>query len=285
MPEESFNPTVPATIVASMERKKFALVGFAPDEANLLSSALQETRSLSFAGDPRETLPTSEEVEASDVIVVNLTAGLQESRWMNRNEVERSGKPFLLVGHQSEIHRYPALQEAADDLMIRPFKPAEMLLRCHRIVNRSDERGGQRAPKKWAARVLLADDDKSIIDLLTAALGSHNIECLATEDGVSTLRHARRMMPDLVILDLNIPMMNGFEILDALRKDPCTNAIKVILLTANQDLSAIMKGRELGADDYVTKPFSHIELLTRVKKLVPLPAQKPQLNARRVFLR
>ena len=92
------------------------------------------------------------------------------------------------------------------------------------------------------------------------------------------------MMPDLIVLDLGIPLMNGFDVLAALRKDPGTHAIKVILLTGNQDLAAIVKGRDLGAAEYITKPFSHIELLSRLKKLIALPVVSAS-NPRRVFIR
>lgn len=284
MQEELSTLTIPAAILASLDGKKFVLVGFPRDEAHLLASALQETRSLSYSGDPRELPPSSDEVEASDTIILNLTDALQETKWMIRTEIVRSGKPLLLIGTQSDIYSRSALEEAADDVLVRPCNPAEILLRCHRLLSRTTEPRIHRA-KNWAAKLLLVDDDKSILDLLSSVLISHNIDCQSAEDGASALRLARRMMPDLVILDLTLPLMNGFEVLEALRKDPGTHAVKVILLTGNQDVAAVVKGRELGADDYITKPFNHLELLARVRKLLPPVNLSRPLKTRKVFTR
>jgi DNA-binding response OmpR family regulator len=97
---------------------------------------------------------------------------------------------------------------------------------------------------------MLADDDTSMTNLLTALLQNHHMECSVAVDGEAALNTARRSMPDLVVLDVDMPRMNGFEVLAALRQEPGTHALRVMLLTADQDSADIAKGSDLGADDY-----------------------------------
>src|SRR5277367_3797859 len=113
MADESLNPAVSSEIVSTLTGRKFVLVGFPPEEANLLASAFQETQSLSFSVDPLEAWPGSVEVKACDIIVLNLTAALQGSKWMDRNVIERNPKPLLLVGLEPEIQKQPVLENAA----------------------------------------------------------------------------------------------------------------------------------------------------------------------------
>lgn len=112
-------------------------------------------------------------------------------------------------------------------------------------------------------RVLIVEDEKSIVDILSFNLTKEGYETLEAYDGATGLQLAREKDPDLILLDLMLPRMNGFDVCRNLREGG--SAIPVIMLTAREEETDKVLGLELGADDYITKPFSMRELLARVK--------------------
>ena len=112
-------------------------------------------------------------------------------------------------------------------------------------------------------RVLIVEDDLSIQKMLRAFFLAHGAEVLTAEDGRAGLQMISSSQPDIVILDVVLPYLDGFSIVEQLRKS--SNDVPVILLTEKHTVEEKIEGLELGADDYVTKPFSTKELLARVK--------------------
>jgi two-component system response regulator VicR len=112
-------------------------------------------------------------------------------------------------------------------------------------------------------RVLVVDDEQNIVDILRFNLEREGYEVLSANDGKEALDKAMSESPDLVLLDVMLPVMDGFEVLAEIRK---TDRITpVIMLTAREEESDKILGLEIGADDYIVKPFSVRELLARVK--------------------
>jgi DNA-binding response OmpR family regulator len=127
------------------------------------------------------------------------------------------------------------------------------------------------------ARILIVDDEPPIVDMLAYNLKRANYEVLIARDGQEALDKARREQPDLVILDLMLPRLDGLEVCRALRRE---RDVPIIMLTARDSEVDRVVGLELGADDYVVKPFSVRELVARVKNVLrrtpsmaPLAAQ------------
>lgn len=116
-----------------------------------------------------------------------------------------------------------------------------------------------------AEKVLIVDDDAKIIELVKAYLKQEGYRTLTARDGKTALRLTREERPDLVILDLMLPEMGGFEVCKALRGESKT---PIIMLTARDEEADKVIGLELGADDYITKPFSTRELVARVKAVL-----------------
>jgi DNA-binding response OmpR family regulator len=121
------------------------------------------------------------------------------------------------------------------------------------------------------ARILVVDDELPIVDLLSYNLKRANYEVLIARDGEEALRVAREEEPDLVILDLMLPKLDGLEVCRTLRRD---RDIPIIMLTARDAEVDRVVGLELGADDYVVKPFSVRELLARVRNVLHRTAPK-----------
>ena len=112
-------------------------------------------------------------------------------------------------------------------------------------------------------RILIVEDEKNIVDILSFNLGREGYETLEAYDGQTGLQLAMEQDPDLVLLDLMLPKMNGFDVCRELRS--AGRSTPVIMLTAREEENDKVLGLELGADDYITKPFSMRELLARVK--------------------
>jgi two-component system phosphate regulon response regulator PhoB len=117
-------------------------------------------------------------------------------------------------------------------------------------------------------RVLVVDDEKDLVDLITYNLGRNGYEFLTAHNGTEALELAQNDMPDLVILDLMLPGLDGTEVARRLKADARTAQIPIIMLTAKSEETDVVVGLTLGADDYVTKPFSVKILLARVNTVL-----------------
>ncbi len=113
--------------------------------------------------------------------------------------------------------------------------------------------------------ILIADDDAQIRDVLRIALGQAGFTVAEAVDGQAALEAAASLQPDLIVLDIGMPEMDGLEVCRTLRK---TSAVPILFLTAHADEVDRIVGLELGADDYVTKPFSPRELVARVRAIL-----------------
>jgi DNA-binding response OmpR family regulator len=111
-------------------------------------------------------------------------------------------------------------------------------------------------------RILIADDEPKYLYILQALLGGEGYETLAAQDGAATVELAEREALGLILLDVRMPKLNGFEACRRIRE---FSMVPIIMLTARAEKSDVVQGLEAGADDYVTKPFSTEELLARVK--------------------
>jgi len=138
-----------------------------------------------------------------------------------------------------------------------------------------------------ASDVLVVEDEPDIRNLIVHHLARDGFRCRTAGTGAEALTRVRAAVPDLVVLDLMLPEMSGLEVCRRLRGDPATAAVPIIMLTAKADEVDRIVGLELGADDYVAKPFSPKELVARVRAVLrrarPGEAGRP-LSAGRVSL-
>ncbi len=116
--------------------------------------------------------------------------------------------------------------------------------------------------------VLLADDDPGLRHLVEATLGSEAFRLLHAADGEETLTIAQREVPDLILLDVNMPKRNGLDVCRILKNQAETASIRVVMLTASSSEADKARGRAVGADDYFIKPFSPVALLNKVYELL-----------------
>jgi len=136
--------------------------------------------------------------------------------------------------------------------------------------------------------ILIVDDNAQNVELLTAYL--ENLPCaIATaSDGIeamSLIEDPEQRTPDLVLLDIMMPRMSGFEVCRKLKDDPATRSIPIMMVTALNEVGDIERGVESGTDDFLTKPVNKLELITRVKSLLRVRHLKRELDRTMAYIR
>src|SRR3989475_4599121 len=126
-----------------------------------------------------------------------------------------------------------------------------------------------------AQEVLVVEDEPDIRRLIVLHLERDGFSCRTASNGPEALREARAVVPDLVVLDLMLPELDGLEVCRQLRRDASTAAVPIIMLTAKSDEVDRVVGLEIGADDYVSKPFSPKELVARVRAVLRRARPEP----------
>ena len=130
------------------------------------------------------------------------------------------------------------------------------------------------------AKILVVDDEEPIQELLRFNLEKEGYLVCVAKDGQEALKHVKNDQPDLIVLDLMLPGMDGLEVCRKLRSNPKFQQIPIIMLTAKGEEIDKVLGLELGADDYMTKPFSPRELLARIKARLRRPNSQEEADAR-----
>lgn len=123
--------------------------------------------------------------------------------------------------------------------------------------------------------ILVVDDEEDIIELVSYNLAKAGYRVTSVGSGEDAIKAARSKAPDLVLLDLMLPGVDGLEVCNTLKRDPRTANIPVVMLTARGEETEVVTGLELGADDYITKPFSPRVLLARIKAVLRRNAKAP----------
>jgi two-component system alkaline phosphatase synthesis response regulator PhoP len=132
--------------------------------------------------------------------------------------------------------------------------------------------------------VMIVDDNPQNVELLQAFLESLPVRIVTAVDGVDALRKVEEHSPDLILLDVMMPQMSGFQVCRRIKAEPKTRDIQVLMVTALNELGDIEQANECGTDDFVSKPVNKIELLTRVKSLLRVRHLKSELERALTYL-
>jgi putative two-component system response regulator len=128
------------------------------------------------------------------------------------------------------------------------------------------------------ARVLVADDHEQHVELLDGYLTAVGHDCLHAYDGEEALRRVRTDAPEMMVLDVGMPRLNGFQVCERVKRHPTLRQIPIVLVLDDGSMEEKLRGIEVGADDFLTRPFNKLELLTRVKSLVRVKRLNDQLD-------
>ena len=263
-PGETLDTPLSSAIVQALSGKCAAMVGLPAPEKHRLCVALERARARAISFEPASP-PDSAALAQCDLVVIYIRPGGSNSAWLDPSS-DFAGLPTVFVGHHDDLAELdPAVQGMAAEFLMDSWQPEEALVRLslaltHRAAPAPPMAAGGRI------RVLVADDDSIVLALVRTALQNFGMECHLAADGPQALAAARSWRPQAAILDVNMPGMDGYEVLAAIRAENLP--VRVMLLTARQQESDIIRGFTLGADDYVVKPFSPLELVARLKRLI-----------------
>jgi two-component system, cell cycle response regulator DivK len=267
----AFELALPVEIVKALSGKRIALAGFSEGEARRIAQVLDRAESFTLVIEgPAQGLSTAM-VERFDIIILNM--GSAAGSTCQKNTSPGLNKPILLVGSRASISEsVVSIETAARDFLTTPWDSEELLVRCCKLLS-PDLINTPPPEREGPPQVVIADDDPAIGALLTATLRRTGAECRLARSGAEALALVREVVPDALILDVNMPGMDGFEVLTNLRADHLTARLPVVLLTARQQESDVLKGFSCGASDYITKPFNPMEVTARIARY--LPRKKP----------
>jgi len=262
------------TIQQSLAGKRFALMRFEPSERDAIIAALSSVRCNGHSIEEAPNIPALNSLSLFDGCIVNASAVGAGEQPAPIEMIARSRKPAVIVGSFDElVTRFPGVADLNRDFILRPCKPEDLLLRAYGVLRfaQTEEVVTQAATRNGTRHIVVADDDATTIVMISTILKHFHYECEIARDGEQALEIARKIKPDLMLLDVSMPNLNGFEALTALRSDLATRSTPVILVSAHRDEAEVVRGFSLGADDYVTKPFNSGELMARINRVLRDP--------------
>jgi signal transduction histidine kinase/DNA-binding response OmpR family regulator len=205
----------------------------------------------------------------TDMIMPEMT-GLELIEKMQKHPAGKPAYTYLVTAYDVPGLKVTAQRLKVNEVIVKPVRPERIFQIATNAIEEMKHSTRPTKPttveKKKKFRILVADDRPDNITLLTRYLEYEGYEHIASRDGLETLDKVRDELPDLVLLDVNMPHKDGFAVLEEIRNDPAVRHIPVIILTAARlDPSDVQSGLNLGADDYVTKPFDRHELMARIR--------------------
>ncbi|HUI77964.1 MAG TPA: response regulator [Bryobacteraceae bacterium] len=268
-PKETREKKLPDSVTQGLGGKKIAGVGLPANEKERLCMALDRVNAEAVFFESMAT-PDKEAVDQCDAGVVHVWAFSPDSPWLNTEEPVFGSRPLVLVGSRDDVLSLdPTIQSMAREFLMDAWQPEEALVRLSMALS---ARPGAAPPKPEKAKlpshtdIVVADDDPIVLALVRTTLQNFGMSCYMVASGPEALEKIREVRPQAAVLDVNMPGMDGYEVLAAIRQEQPTT--KVLMLTARQQENDILRGFTLGADDYVVKPFSPIELAARLKRLL-----------------
>jgi DNA-binding response OmpR family regulator len=269
-PRETKEAKLPDSVIEGLNGKRIAGVGLPANEKERLCIALDRVHAEAVFFEATAP-PDPAVIEKIDAGVVHVWAFSPDSPWLNAVNPVFGNRPLVLVGSRDDLLTLDlAVQSMAREFLMDAWQPEEALVRLSMALS---SRPAPAAPKpverpkvNGHTDIVVADDDPIVLALVRTALQNFGMSCHVAGSGPEALAKIREVHPQAAVLDVNMPGMDGYEVLAAIRQEQ--HHVRVLMLTARQQENDILRGFTLGADDYVVKPFSPIELTARLKRLL-----------------
>jgi CheY-like chemotaxis protein len=266
-PREARDAPVPETIIKSLTGKVVAVAGLPAGESQRLCVALErvDARPVFFDAGVK---PVAAALEECDLLVAYVPPDGSGIAWPEADSPPPN-LPIVFVGAREHLLALdPAVQALAREFLMDAWQPDEALVRLSLAISwvPGERQEPRLAVVEGRPRVLIADDDSTVISLVRMTLENYGMRCESASDGPAAIAAVRATKPHAAVLDVNMPGMDGYEVLAAIRAENLP--VRVMLLTARQQEGDVIRGFSLGADDYVVKPFSPMELVARLKRLL-----------------
>lgn len=260
----SHESKLPLALIRGLRDVRIGLAHFSEEEANRLRTVANRSNVRAVM---ERMNPESADPDGYDAMIVNECAlsaqpASNERPWT---------LPTLFISPRSSLESLSKLSSRAHDFLIAPWEAEEALLRVYRLIASAPPPppavDSPHMPRRQP-RVLIADDDPDMVALVSATLRRSGLEFNVAHSGLQALDKANRHPPDAIVLDVNMPDLDGFEVLKRLRRNLTTETIPVLMLTARGQESDIARSAGSGADDYVVKPFDPTDLANRLETII-----------------
>jgi CheY-like chemotaxis protein len=248
--------------------KTVGVIGFPAEEAALFGQAL----AAQYCSFQLLTHADAEfrkgAVNGCDLLSVLVPAEWTETGSLHPASLLKTKKPLLLFGDREVLTKLASRSQGGPrELVPDPWGIEDAIWRSATLLDRVQEPRKRNGRKSQTARIVIGDESAART-LVHTVLTQEGMECFVAGNGVDVLATVRAKQADAVIVDVDLPGLDGFQVLAELRRDPALKDTVVILLTARQAEADVLRGFGLGAHDYVTKPFSPMELAARVKRFL-----------------
>jgi two-component system cell cycle response regulator DivK len=266
-PREARDTPVPERLRRMLCGVRVAIVDLPASEEQRLSVALERAEAVPVVL-PSGEHPESPVALSCDAAAVHVSDDAATSPWLKTAVTERV--PVVLLGRRDHLLNLELpVYARTHEVLMDGWQPEEAWVRLSLALERHGSTGSAPPPASLPlthTRVVVADDDPTVVAVLRGTLLNFGMECETVANGPRALESVRRFRPAAAVLDVNMPGMDGFEVLSTIRAERLP--VRVLLLTARQQEEDVLRGFALGADDYVVKPFSPLELVARLKRLL-----------------
>lgn len=282
--------TLEMTPPVSLAPVRVLVVDDHPNTASTLARAIAQLGSrvdVMWATSGEQALERTQggpiDILITDMIMPEMT-GLELIEKMQNHPGGSPTFTYLITAYDVPGLRVTAHRLKVNDVIIKPVRPehiCEITSQALDAMQHSRPAARPALRKRQAFKILIADDQPDNISLLIRYLQNEGYDFITAADGMSALNKIRDELPDLVLLDINMPKMDGLAALEEIRSDPAIDFIPVIILTAARlDAADVQTGLNLGADDYVTKPFDRRELMARIRTKLRVKQAEDALRRR-----
>ena len=256
-------PAPPARILKGLEGCKVAAIGFGRQDISGLATIMIDRRARI------EFLPRGEKAQLAefDLLLINAASTeILKREAAGFREMLALGIPSIIIGSRSAL---TFLRDCTDpqtwDFAAKPIHLEELAWRAVNLLSRNQTSS---AARRLPARVVVADSDPFTRMLIESAMTQLDVQCTLTDDGEAAWKAISESNPGVVILDLTLANRDGFQLMADIRRTTTIRKPKIIVLSARQSEADILRAFSLGADDYITKPFSPLELSARLTRLL-----------------
>jgi CheY-like chemotaxis protein len=248
--------------------KTVGVIGFSPEDGRTIGAALaaQFCSFLFLTHADAEFRKGS--TNGCDLLILSAPSEWTVPGSLHPTNLLKTKKPVLMIGERVALTGLVVRNQGGlRELAPTPWIVQDVVWRAATLMGRVQEPKGRAGSKNQRNRVVIGDESAARA-LVHAVLAQEGMECHVADNGVDTLALARAKHADAVIVDVSLPGLDGFQVLAEVRRDPALKDAVVILLTARQAEADVLRGFGLGANDYVTKPFSPMELAARLKRFL-----------------
>jgi len=246
----------------------------------VLSKTLAPYARIRFARSGAEALQAVES-ELPDLLILDVNmpglGGMEVLAQLRARPASAQLPVILVTSASDEALEATALQIGAQDFVRKPFQPELLVDRMRALLRLSALRARQPAALNLrSARILLVDDDPLAIESLRSTLAPLGATLLAAADGEEALAQMHNEVPDLVLLDAQMPRLDGYAVCQAMQTDPVLNQVPVAFVSVHAEAKCETLGFAVGASDFLAKPFKPDVLLARVRKLLQLRSEREE---------